>query len=153
LTPIPTCDPSISAQTIDVVTANPKAWHNKTLAIVGPLNAMVMCTERGCDRECCNSCSGGVVIGKGGFNNRETVYLTHTQMPQAFQCHGDETLSCCPYEANTQEVIATGTFKFITERTVEVMSVSRDDPTPKIAHTYKEAVHELVLEDPKLCIP
>lgn len=148
---IPTCAKGIVATTIAVLDTNAKRLNGKEVSVKGPLGLGGSCTERGCDAACCNSCGGPVILGER-YSPHQEVSLVAPDDPERFRCSGDETLTCCPFKAQDKVVVATGTFRFRTEREVEVVSWTPDNPKPQVVKTYKEPTHELILEDPVLCV-
>jgi hypothetical protein len=113
--PIAACAAGTNAITVAQLVKDRARYQGKQVTVRGPLNRTgFMCTELGCPgRECCNTCIGQLVLGPPD-PNLKTAFLLRGGTGSLgdrdpLDCLGDESMVCCPYATNDQDVIVTAT--------------------------------------------
>lgn len=113
---LPACAPGLTITPLAQALENRNPIKSGTvISVQGPLTSAVGCTEMGCpaDFPCCNRCNGDLRLGPEPGAPRvgyTSLALVDEKDPARFRCEGDDTLSCCPFEAKGQAVVATGEF-------------------------------------------
>jgi hypothetical protein len=105
------CAQGVKTIALADVLASGDSLSGQTLSIAGPLHmGVTMCTKMFCgpERPCCNKCSAALVLAAQAPSSPlggQSVRLEGDGM----SCPGDDTGVCCPYDADGQAVVASGT--------------------------------------------
>jgi hypothetical protein len=109
---LPKCEPGLQTKPLAEVLENRNQLLGQKLAVRGPLHQSAGCTEKGCpdDYPCCNHCQGEISLGKvSSTYTYLSLKNSDAAVAETFKCGGDDTLVCCQYPADGEEVVVTGT--------------------------------------------
>lgn len=127
---LPMCATDLVVRPLAEVLAHAGELIDQEIAVVGPLvRGDGTCTLLGCGNACCNRCTRSLQLGVAapGEDDRRRRATTLQLFGPAVTCRGDESLQCCPVDAQGQRAVARGVFH-------------RDGPT-------------LAIESTELCLP
>lgn len=109
---LPKCEPGLQTKPLAEVLENRNQLLGQKLSVRGPLHQSAGCTEKGCpdDYPCCNHCRGEISLGKvSSTYTYLSLKNSDAAVAESFVCQGDDTLVCCQYPADGEEVVVTGT--------------------------------------------